>query len=219
MPDVLSPAEWCITHALGVTGTLVSDLAFISLDFETSGLRPDQAHIVEVSARKFTVAHGQLCHFETLVQSPSGVGPTHVHRITADALVGAPTQQQVAQVLANILCDGVVLAHNAEFEQGFLATLFQQTGTVPPGQINFCDTLAVARQHIRGLPNHRLASVHEHVLGRPIVGAHSAAGDTLAVLDLWRAICNQVPQLALPVPGQPMVFDVWPDDPDVKPRR
>jgi len=47
-------------------------------------------------------------------------GPTHIHGITAEMLVGAPSFATVAPVVADLVAGRILVAHNAVFNWGFL---------------------------------------------------------------------------------------------------
>ena len=92
------------------------------LDFETTGLSKTMHKITEVAAVK--VKDGYIVDkFETLVNPECSI-PKHITGITGidDNLVkDSPTLDKVITDLIHFIGDGVIVAHNAEFDYGFLA--------------------------------------------------------------------------------------------------
>ena len=92
------------------------------LDFETTGLSKTMHKITEVAAVK--VKKGYIIDkFETLVNPECSI-PEHITGITGidDNLVkDSPTLDKVISDLVDFIGDSVIVAHNAEFDYGFLA--------------------------------------------------------------------------------------------------
>ncbi|MFD4034871.1 exonuclease domain-containing protein [Streptomyces sp. NPDC058637] len=66
----------------------------------------------------------QTGEFSALLDPGCDPGPVHVHGLTASRPWGAPSFGQVAERIAALLKDRVPVAHNAQFDYGFLAHEF-----------------------------------------------------------------------------------------------
>jgi DNA polymerase-3 subunit epsilon len=121
----------------------------IIFDTETTGLDAREDRVIEFGGielvNKFptgrTFHHyinpqGRAVHPEALA----------VHGIGDDQLVGKPTFNELAQELAEFLDGAMLVAHNANFDIGFLNAEFARLGmpAVDPGVV--IDTLALARR-------------------------------------------------------------------------
>lgn len=171
------------------------------LDFETTGLSAKRDRIVEVAVARVN-ADGRIeDEFATLI-NPDGrdVGPTFIHGITNAQVKRAPTFGDVAPELLSRLSGAVVVAHNATFEEAFLAAELQRAG-IDVAQIPALCTLWLGRQTFV-TPNYRLGTL-ARAAGVPLVDKHAALGDVRAVSALLPLM---VRKLSAPVlySGAPM---------------
>jgi DNA polymerase III epsilon subunit-like protein len=115
--------------------------------------------------------------------NPEGrdTGAVFVHGISNEAVRNAPLfSDVVADVLARL--DGaVIVAHNAVFEERFIAAEFARSGvTTPP--LPALSSLWLGQQTF-DTPNHKLGTLAQHA-GIPLVDAHSALDDVRATAAL-----------------------------------
>lgn len=121
----------------------------IIFDTETTGLDAREDRIIEFGGiemvNKFPT--GRTFHKYINAQGRS-VNPEAqaVHGISDADLVGKPTFDQIAAELADFLDGAMLIAHNANFDIGFLNAEFGRLGLPPvdPGRV--IDTLAIARR-------------------------------------------------------------------------
>src|ERR1019366_7311967 len=73
---------------------------FAVVDLETTGFSPQSERVVEVAVVVLDPDGSEVDAFCTLVDPQRDPGPTHVHGITAEMLVGAPTFEGVHPGLA-----------------------------------------------------------------------------------------------------------------------
>jgi DNA polymerase-3 subunit epsilon len=159
----------------------VSRVSFALFDVETTGLSAAYGH------RVCEVACLRLCdglevgRFESLVDPgrPVSPGAFRVNRITADMLAGAPTFAEIAHPLLSLMEDAVLVAHNAPFDLGFLASELQ-LARLPPPEGPVIDTLILSRR-IYSLPSHSLSAV-ARFLEAPLEPVHRAMSDVQAML-------------------------------------
>jgi DNA polymerase III epsilon subunit family exonuclease len=164
---------------------LLSETRFVIFDVETTGLSPAYGHrVCEVAC--LAVRDGvEVARFESLVdpRRPVSAGAYHVNHITPEMLRGAPTFDQIAAPMLELMQDAVLVAHNAPFDLGFLAAELE-IAHLPPPEGEVVDTLALARRIYRFARN-GLSAVAS-ALGVETGTAHRAMGDvwtTHQVLD------------------------------------
>lgn len=158
------------------------DGPFAVIDFETTGLSAKRDRIVEVAVARVG-ANGRIeDEFATLI-NPQGrdVGPTFIHGITNAQVRNAPTFADVAPELLSRLSGAVVVAHNATFEEAFLAAELKRAD-IKAGPIPALCTLWLGRQTF-ATPNHKLGTI-ARAAGVPLVDKHAALGDVRAVSAL-----------------------------------
>jgi DNA polymerase-3 subunit epsilon len=167
----------------------LSEISFVVLDVETTGLSPAYGHrVCEVACLR--VCGGEEAgRFESLVDPGRSIsaGAFRVNRITPEMLVGAPTFDAVAARLLELMDGAALVAHNAPFDLGFLAAELE-IAKLPPPEGPVVDTLALARRAYSFARNSlsAVASALEVETGP----AHRAMGDvwtTRHVLEqiLW----------------------------------
>jgi DNA polymerase III epsilon subunit-like protein len=148
--------------------------------FETTGLSPRQGdRIVEVAVARVH-AEGQIeDEFATLI-NPEGrdVGATFIHGITNEQVRRAPTFADVFPELLARMNGAVVVAHNATFEEAFLASELKRAGIAVTPIPALC-TLWLGRQTFT-TPNFKLGTL-ARAGGVPLVDKHAALGDVRAV--------------------------------------
>lgn len=125
---------------------LVDETPLAVLDVETTGLRPQWGdRVCEIAILRCHLGEA-VQRFETLVnpQRPVGPGAYAVHGISDDELRQAPPFAEVAEQVLALLDDAVLVAHNASFDLGFLASELAHVG-LPMPRVAALDTLALAR--------------------------------------------------------------------------
>ena len=166
---------------------------FAVLDLETTGLRPEEGdRVVEVAVALVRPDGTVVDEFATLVHPGRNglagavdTGPVHIHGISPDDVGRAPTFAQVAPELLRRLDGAVVVAHNASFEERFLAQEFARAGYEDLRFRSVC-TLLWARESM-ATPDHRLATVVA-AAGIPFPAQHTALGDVRATAALWPSL-------------------------------
>jgi DNA polymerase-3 subunit epsilon len=121
--------------------------------------------------------------------NPEGrdTGAVFVHGISNDADRNAPLfSDVVADVLTRL--DAVVVAHNARFEERFMAAEFARAGVRTPPMPALC-SLWLGQQTF-DTPNHKLGTLAQHA-GIPLVDAHAALGDVRATAALLPLILDR----------------------------
>lgn len=155
---------------------------FAVIDFETTGLSAKRDRVVEVAVARVDTEGRIEDEFATLI-NPQGrdVGPTFIHGITNSQVEKAPTFEDVAPELMSRLSGAVVVAHNATFEEAFLAAELKRAG-IEAARIPALCTLWLGRQTF-ATPNYKLGTL-ARAAGVPLVDKHAALGDVRAVSAL-----------------------------------
>jgi DNA polymerase III subunit epsilon len=165
----------------------LDETTFVIFDVETTGLSPTYGHrICEVGCLR--VRNGtELDRFESLVdpRRPISPGAFRVNRITAEMLRGAPTFEQVAGPLLNVIEGAVLVAHNAPFDLGFLAAELEIAHLSAPKN-PVVDTLALTRRAYR-LARNSLSAVVA-ALGVKVSPTHRALSDVQATCGVLERI-------------------------------
>ncbi|HKK49200.1 MAG TPA: 3'-5' exonuclease [Alkalispirochaeta sp.] len=162
----------------------VTDFTFVAFDFETTGLHPAVDRIVEFGAVRFTVGR-ELAEFEELSNPGMEIHPdaARVSGITTEMVAD---QAPVASVLPRFMefaGDGILIAHNAEFDAGFLRAELQRAGK-PTVENLIIDTQVLAQKAFPGKKSYSLQNLVE-MLGIPTNTAHRARDDARQCMRLF----------------------------------
>lgn len=162
---------------------------FFIIDTETTGLKPETADAIEVSAVKVELnAHPRtsgrrfniVSTFDTFI-NPEYPLPEDIVKfneangtgINDELLSKAPLVDEAARKLHAFLGQyrdsPVMVAHNAPFDLGFLDKMYGKVYGTEFDVKRVIDTLALARSAFRykvDCPNHRLGTLHEMTDGK-----------------------------------------------------
>ncbi|NUT37260.1 MAG: DUF2510 domain-containing protein [Hamadaea sp.] len=167
----------------------------VVIDLETTGLTPEEDRIVEIAMGR--VEGGRLVdEWATLIDPGRDPGPTFLHHISQDMVTGAPTFREIAGEILARLEGAVVVAHNAAFEEGFLAAEFARLRLPLAPMPAFC-TLRIARE-VLASPNYKLATCCE-MCGIDLRDAHTALGDVRATAELLPLLLTAAGDVRYPV--------------------
>ena len=170
-------------------GDMPLDGEFIAFDLETTGLDPNTDAIIEIGAVRMR-GDQVLEHYSTFADPGHPLSPKTVSltSITDEMVRGAP---KPAQAVADFLAwagDTPLVAHNAEFDTGFVRAYCQKAGR--DFDPLYFDTLILAQYLCPQLNNHKLDTVSTH-LGLPPFHHHRADDDA--------AICGQIFAAMIPM--------------------
>jgi len=173
------------------------DGPFAIIDLETSGFNPPGSKILEIAILRIDRNGNELDRFETLINpEDENVGRTDIHGIELSMLHGAPTFDEASGRILELIQDSIIVAHNARFEENFLAHELNEAGH-DLNLIPALDTLWLARNTIE-LPNYKLDTVVTGFNER-IIDAHTALGDVVAVSKILPEMLNRIGQLYYPI--------------------
>lgn len=146
---------------LNETDEPLADATYIVFDIETTGLSVINNKIIELAGVK--MRDGKVIDkFETFV-NPHEKIPYHISQlthITDDMVAGAPELEDVLPKFLAFIGDGVLVAHNARFDVGFIQEFCKRLG-LPVPHNPVLDTLELARTQYPAMKNHRLNTLSE----------------------------------------------------------
>jgi DNA polymerase-3 subunit epsilon len=166
---------------------------FVIVDVETTGWDPQEATITEIGAVR--VSGGRVCaQFSSLVNPGSAI-PAPVAALTGidDAMVAAaPPLHSVLPHFLAFASGGVLIAHNAAFDIGFLTAACQACGLPWPG-FRVLDTVELARRVLREdeVPDCKLATLAAF-FGARTRPLHRALPDALATADVLAGLLRRL---------------------------
>jgi DNA polymerase III subunit epsilon len=166
----------------GDGGGFPVDAPFAVIDLETTGFSPAAGdRVVEIAIARVDAQGRIQDEYATLVNPGRDVGPVFVHGISNSEVLDAPTFAEIAGELLARMDGAVVVAHNASFEERFLAAEFGRMGVALPLNPALC-SLWLARRTMR-TPNHKLTTL-ARAAGLSTVDAHTALADVRTVAAL-----------------------------------
>jgi DNA polymerase-3 subunit epsilon len=168
----------------------------VIVDLETTGGSPSHDRVIEIAAVR--VRDRRVCErWQTLVNPETPVPPfiTGLTGLSTGLVARAPRFARVASDFRDFLGDGIIAAHNASFDLGFLRREFARLDRdfAPAGTL--C-TLKLARRLMPGLPSHSLEAM-VRTLDLPSRRAHRALPDALAAAELLLRLVGQAVEQGL----------------------
>ncbi|MDR1806981.1 MAG: ATP-dependent helicase [Propionibacteriaceae bacterium] len=163
---------------------------FAVIDVETNGLSPSRNRILEIAVVGLDPRLHDEWAWVTLVNPlTTALGRTDIHHIREQDVRLAPTFAQLAGNLVNVLRGRILVAHNTDFDVGFLGEEFLRLGVNFP-TVPGLDTLDIAKHQWPG----RTVTLDAccRYAGVPRREAHSALGDALATADLLRYLLRSM---------------------------
>src|SRR5689334_18316458 len=107
--------------------TPISDLTFVFLDTETTGLSPEFGdRICEIALLK--TKNGEILDsYQSLVNPGRLISPgaSAVNGITDEMVQGKPYFKDIIEDFLKVVTDSVLVIHNAPFDLSFLSTQFR----------------------------------------------------------------------------------------------
>ena len=162
----------------------MSYIKYSIIDVETTGFSPKMGdRIIELSIINVNEQGEILDSFETLINPKRDVGASWVHGITAEMVFDAPTFNEIADYVIELLEDSFIVAHNASFDLRFINYELQLAKTNTPELKGLC-TLNLSRRILPDLPSKKLALLCEY-FDITIQNAHSAYHDCLATSQVF----------------------------------
>ncbi len=153
------------------------------LDIETTGGSPKNDKITEIAV---FIHDGEkiIDEFQTLINPERNIPYfiTGITGITNEMVSGSPKFYEIAKEIVEITNNCVIVAHNAQFDYGFIQNEFKQLGY--EFHKNTICTVKLSRKLIPGYKSYSLGKICQQ-LNISINGRHRAAGDALATVSLF----------------------------------
>ncbi|QDB79593.1 hypothetical protein FE251_09570 [Georgenia wutianyii] len=175
---------------LGRKGGIRHDGPFAVIDVETTGFSPRNGdRVIEIAIARVDASGRIEDEYSTLL-NPEGrdTGAVFIHQITNEMVRNAPLFGDVAGEILSRLDGAVVVAHNAAFEERFLAAELSRVGARTSTMPALC-SLWLGKQTFN-TPNYKLATLAEHA-GIAMPDAHAALGDVRAVAGLLNRMMDR----------------------------
>lgn len=181
--------------------TPLAEVPFVALDFETTGLNPNEHSIVSIGLVPFTLARIRLSDAHHWVVRPrQGLAEASVvlHGITHSEVARAPDLQEILEPLLDALAGRIVVVHHRAIERRFLDVAVRarlQEGLEFPMVDTFDLEGRLYRQGWRArlqrllglrVPSIRLDACRSR-LNLPHYAAHNALVDALGTAELLQA--------------------------------
>ena len=187
---------------------------FVVVDVETTGWTPGKAQITEIGAVR--VSGGKLTGQFTSLVNPGGPIPgrvTELTGITDEMVAAAPPLDRVLPAFLAFASGGVLTAHNAPFDIGFLTAACRACG-LPWPRLPVADTVDLARRVLGAdeVPNCKLATLAEY-FGARTTPSHRALADAMATADVLTALLPRLDAAGISTLGEirlRRVPGIWP---------
>lgn len=168
------------------------DNEYIVLDIETTGLSFRTEKITEIGAVK--VKDGEIvdtfeCFVNPEVPIPQKI--VEITHITDDMVKDAETIDKVMPKFLEFIGDLKLVAHNADFDVGFLKYNAENLGLKMDNE--YIDTLKLSRQIYPEFKKHKLGIIAEK-LGIKVENAHRALDDVKTLVQVFIKMLEKVNQ-------------------------
>ncbi len=167
----------------------LEEVGFAIVDVETTGLgRADR--IIEIACVRL-MGFREVARFESLINPGMSIAPkaSEVSGITDEMVAQAPIFPEVAPAFEELLCDAVLVAHNAPFDLSFISRE-RKRWSLPSWRGPVLDTLRLARNTLT-LPSYALGSLAQslQLANRP---QHRAMSDVLTTVSLLETLIGSM---------------------------
>lgn len=208
-PGIADRLARVVTDIKGLAKGFASDEPWAAkklavVDFETTGLNPQEDRIIEVGVVCFE--NGELTQLKNFLVNPGREVSQEIldlTKIRAEELESAPPLTQVMPEFEAILRDHIPVAYNALFDRGFLhgelARLAWHTQSPkeewPPAfmdDVTWIDPLVWVRELQKEHRSKKLGEVCAR-MGIALDNAHRAASDAEATGKVLFALADQLP--------------------------
>ena len=165
----------------------------VILDFETTGLSPNYARVIEVGA--IIISGEKIVDKLSQLMYPGCSIPyfiTDITGITNQMVKGQPSPEKFMPTLKKFIGARPIIAHNASFDQKFLISEMENIGKRIDNK--FLCTLKLARRLILDAPDYKLTTLTSHLKIKTLKEhkAHRALDDVMATLGVWLHIKEYV---------------------------
>ncbi len=157
--------------------------SYVVFDIETTGFSAVSDEIIEIGAVR--VEGGEVKdHYSTFLHPGRPIPPriTELTGITDDMVAGSPSLETVLPDFLRFCQGSCLVAHNAEFDVGFLEEKAEKLGI--PVDFTVLDTLQMARLLLKDLHRFKLNTICKH-LGIKQEHHHRAVDDARVTAEIF----------------------------------
>ena len=176
----------CVSNSKGQS----LDTTYCVLDLETTGFSFRTEKITEIGIMK--VKNGEVIdEFECFVnpEKPIPQRVVEVTHITDDMVKDAETIDKVLPKVLKFVGDSVIVAHNADFDVGFLKYNAKQLGLSLEN--TYLDTLRLAKELFPDYKKYKLGVIAEN-LGIEVLVAHRALDDVDTTVKVFKVMIEKL---------------------------
>ena len=171
--------------------TPYSEQKYCVIDIETNGSKPGTSQVIEIGA---VMVQGDkiIGRYETFVKC--AFLPEYITKITGiepEDLKDAPSRREALTGLRHFMADAVFVAHNANFDYGFLSASFERFGLGGIGNPVLC-TIDLAKRTFES-ERYGLAYLIES-LGMEETSHHRAYSDALCASKVMMKSFETLPE-------------------------
>lgn len=166
------------------------DTTYCVLDLETTGFSPRLEKITEIGVMKYQ--DGKVIDkFSCFVNPEKSIPPrvVEVTGITDDMVRNAETIDKVFPKLLEFIKDSVLVAHNAEFDVGFLRHFAKELGY--EFDFTYLDTLSLAYELFPEYKTYKLGRIAKN-LGIKVDVAHRALDDVDTTVKVFKVMLDML---------------------------
>ena len=171
-------------------GQTLKDTEFCVFDLETTGISFRTEKITEIGIMK--IKNGEVIdEFSSFVnpQKPIPMRVQEITHITDDMVKDAPTIEEILPKVLEFFGDSVLVAHNADFDTGFLRYNCEKLGL--PFNNTYLDTLRLAKDLFPTYKKYKLGIIADN-LGIKVDVAHRALDDVDTTVKVFNVMCKML---------------------------
>ncbi|MDP4177543.1 MAG: PolC-type DNA polymerase III, partial [Bacillota bacterium] len=166
------------------------DTVYCVLDLETTGFSPVTEKITEIGIMK--IKEGKILDKFSCFVNPEKPIPqrvVEVTNITDDMVRDAETIEQVFPKMLDFIKDSILVAHNAEFDIGFLKHNAKELGF--DFDFTYLDTLSLAQEVFPNFKTYKLGRIAKN-LGIKVDVAHRALDDVDTTVKIFNIMLDKL---------------------------
>ncbi len=155
-------------------------MQIVAIDLETTGINPELDRIVEIAGVIFdTDAKQVIGEFESLINPKRNIPleASKIHGLTADHVSMAPTFEELAKWLEQIVNGRPLIAHNSQFDSSFLSREFKRSDVQLNLSQSICTQRLAAGMSLKDACSSLEIEIEHH---------HSALADARASLAIFK---------------------------------
>lgn len=164
---------------------LNEETVYVVFDTETTGLNAAENTLIEIAAVKMRGLE-IMEEWTTLIDPEKEISAkiTELTGITNEMVQGQPKLSEALYSFRDFVGDAILVAHNAEFDLGFISSCAARIGMDKWTQ-PVLDTLPLARKLYPNEKNYRLKTL-ANKMGVQLVNHHRALADTVATAQVFQ---------------------------------